>query len=256
MGRFDNRIVTAFDNHRAGFAEVHSCIGEGLCTAYHPSRGRILFEVLCALGMAASCAVAWMQTGASALLGAAAVAALYGLVHLFDMRLPKRAEAVEPQRIEFDAEVERDLPEFQSEPVTPSADDQPPAADQSSEQAEIAEPVTPRTSGNRRPKAPRKRSGRSTSAAKGGECHRVRTARGRLSSLWLPRKSLPFTSHRCSNLRHSSASNERRLAARPADLTSVRKSRSVRPGREGARLGLRLDLGDLRARADIEPVNV
>ena len=54
--------------------------------SFHHSRGRILFEVLCALAVSVSCVQAWMQTGASALLGAAAAAALYGIVHLFDLR--------------------------------------------------------------------------------------------------------------------------------------------------------------------------
>lgn len=67
-----------------------------------PSRGRVLFEVLCALGMSASLAGAGMQTHATALLGAAGVAAFYALVHLFDLRRPKSAETAEPQRIEFD----------------------------------------------------------------------------------------------------------------------------------------------------------
>jgi len=61
--------------------------------SFHHSRGRILFEVLCALAVSVSCVQAWMQTGASALLGAAAAAALYGFVHLFDLR--RRAPAVE-----------------------------------------------------------------------------------------------------------------------------------------------------------------
>ena len=56
--------------------------------SFHHSRGRILFEVLCALAVSVSCVQAWMQTGASALLGAAAAAALYGIVHLFDLRGP------------------------------------------------------------------------------------------------------------------------------------------------------------------------
>ena len=53
--------------------------------SFHHSRGRILFEVFCALAVSASCVGAWMQTGASALLGTAAVAALYGLWHLTDL---------------------------------------------------------------------------------------------------------------------------------------------------------------------------
>ena len=62
--------------------------------SFHPSRGRIFFEVLCALGMAASCLGAWMDLGTPALLPAAAISALYGLVHLFDMRRPRPAVAV------------------------------------------------------------------------------------------------------------------------------------------------------------------
>jgi hypothetical protein len=73
--------------------------------SFQPSRGRILFEVLCALGISASLAGAWIQTHASALVGAAAVAALYGLVHLFDMRRPKSTEASEAQRIDFAPEI-------------------------------------------------------------------------------------------------------------------------------------------------------
>ena len=64
--------------------------------SFHHSRGRIFFEVLCAFGMAASCVWAWMQTYATAMLPAAGIAGLYGLVHFFDMfrRRPAAAEAV------------------------------------------------------------------------------------------------------------------------------------------------------------------
>ena len=44
--------------------------------SYYPSRTRIFFEVLCAFAMVTSFVGAWRQTGASALLIAAAVAAL------------------------------------------------------------------------------------------------------------------------------------------------------------------------------------
>lgn len=54
--------------------------------SFHQSRGRIAFEVLCTLTVSASCAAAWMQTGATAFLPAAAAAGLYGLWHLTDMR--------------------------------------------------------------------------------------------------------------------------------------------------------------------------
>lgn len=66
--------------------------------SFHHSRGRIFFEVLCALGISASCVGAWMQTGASAMLPAAFITALYGLVHAFDMARRNLAVArpVEP----------------------------------------------------------------------------------------------------------------------------------------------------------------
>ena len=69
-----------------------------------PPRGRIVFEVLCLLAVVASCAGAWMQTGASALLGAASAALFYALVRLFDMRQSR--PAAEPQRIDFEPEAE------------------------------------------------------------------------------------------------------------------------------------------------------
>ena len=64
--------------------------------SFHQSRARILFEVLCALGMSASLVGAWQQTYAPALLAAAGIAALYGVVRAFDMigRKPASAAAV------------------------------------------------------------------------------------------------------------------------------------------------------------------
>lgn len=69
--------------------------------SFQHSRARILFEVACAFGISASCVEAWTQTYATAMLAAAAIAALYGLVHAFDMvrRSPKAdvpAEAADP----------------------------------------------------------------------------------------------------------------------------------------------------------------
>ncbi len=49
------------------------------------ARGKILFEVLCALALAASFAGAWDQTGSSALLGSAAVVALFAVYWLFGL---------------------------------------------------------------------------------------------------------------------------------------------------------------------------
>ena len=76
---------------------------------FQPSRGRIFFEVLCAVGIAASCGGAWMQTGASALLAAASVATLYGLVHFFDLFRRDPSLAVEAQRIDFTSDGDADL---------------------------------------------------------------------------------------------------------------------------------------------------
>jgi len=61
--------------------------------SFHPSRGRILLEVLCALGIAASLAGAWLQTNASAFLPAAALSLLCGLVRLSDISGRKPAES-------------------------------------------------------------------------------------------------------------------------------------------------------------------
>ena len=67
--------------------------------SFHQSRGRIFFEVLCALAVSVSCVGTWMQTGASAMLPAAAAALLYALVHTFDMagagRLPPSPQPVD-----------------------------------------------------------------------------------------------------------------------------------------------------------------
>jgi hypothetical protein len=64
--------------------------------SFQHSRGRILFEVACAFGISASCVWAWQQTWSTAMLPAAAIAGLYGLVHAFDMirRRPTDAESV------------------------------------------------------------------------------------------------------------------------------------------------------------------
>lgn len=54
-------------------------------SSFRQSRGRIFFDTLCAFGMSASCALAWMQTYATALLGAAGIAGLYGLVRFTEI---------------------------------------------------------------------------------------------------------------------------------------------------------------------------
>jgi len=108
--------------------------------SFHRSRGRILFEVFCALGVSASCAGAWMQTDASALLAAAAVAALYGLVHVFDLRGPKAALAAGASDAAA-MEDQGDLLEYlDTVELPPVVDDEPEAAEPV-EEPESAEPV-------------------------------------------------------------------------------------------------------------------
>ena len=77
---------------------------------YQPSRGRILLEVFCALAVVASMVGAWQQTHASALLTAAAAAGVLAMVRLFDLGRREPAGAEEPQRIEFQPEVQAEVP--------------------------------------------------------------------------------------------------------------------------------------------------
>ena len=122
--------------------------------SFHQSRGRILFEVACALTIAASCYGAWTQTGAWALLPAAAVAGLYGLVHLFDLRRPRPAKSIEPQRIAFDEDTKGDLPADASSEQEQLVVEEPKAA-VPEPKAEPAKPKTPRASRPRRTKTMR-----------------------------------------------------------------------------------------------------
>ena len=65
-------------------------------SSFHQSRSRIFFDSVCAFGMSTFCAVAWTQTYATAMLGAASVAGIYGLMRFTDMfrRTPVVEEAV------------------------------------------------------------------------------------------------------------------------------------------------------------------
>ena len=117
--------------------------------SFHQSRGRIFFEVLCGLAISASCVGTWLQTGASALLPAAAVTLLYSLVHLFDMRRPKTVVA-RPATVE-------------------TVVDQPLDAMPGVELAVVAAPPAPPERKARQPKAPKKTSSRRVSAAKAAD---------------------------------------------------------------------------------------
>ena len=101
--------------------------------SFHHSRGRILFETACALTISASCVGAWMDLGAPAFLPAAAVSALYALVHLFDMRRPAAAFAAPV--VAMETEPEGELLAYVSPEPEPVAEE--PVA----EVASIAEPA-------------------------------------------------------------------------------------------------------------------
>ena len=135
---------------------MHSC---------QPSRGRILFEVLCALAVVASMVGAWQQTQASALLTAAAAAGLYAMVRLFDLGRHEPAQAVEPRRIEFESEVEEAVP---ASPVAvePLAAIEPMLEPQVAEEVPTSVEPAPRSEAGRRKGGSRKGGGRRASAGK------------------------------------------------------------------------------------------
>ena len=95
--------------------------------SFHQSRGRIAFEVLCTMTVSASCAAAWMQTGATAFLPAAFATGVYGLWHLIDMRRP--VETV-PVAKEAPPETQQQVPVPEQgpvpEPVAASGPEEPP----------------------------------------------------------------------------------------------------------------------------------
>lgn len=133
--------------------------------SFRQSRGRILFDFFCTLVIVASCAGAWMQTGASALLGAAAAAGLYGLVRLFDLGRPKTAEAIKPQRIDFATDPRGDvMAELDADEPRLVAQQQ--LATDGIEKAKLVESAAPQTKPDSKAKAPRKGGGRKVSAAK------------------------------------------------------------------------------------------
>ena len=120
--------------------------------SFRQSRGRIFFEVLCALAISASLVGTWMQTGASALLPAAAVALLYGLVHMLDMA-GRRSGAPNPESVEIAPHLRADATtEF---PAPMVASEQPATDDPVPDVADLTEQAHPARKG-RPPKAPRK----------------------------------------------------------------------------------------------------
>jgi hypothetical protein len=133
---------------------------------FHQSRGRILFEVFCALVVAASCAGAWMQTGAWALLPVALVALLYGVVHAFDLARRNPADAADPERIDLAADPHGSLPAPLDSDVSLAAAEQLATTDEAVEEVELVKLAAPPGSKIRRAKAPRKSGGRRASEPK------------------------------------------------------------------------------------------
>ena len=123
--------------------------------SFHQSRGRIFFEVLCALAVSVSCVGTWMQTGASAMLPAAAAALLYGLVHLFDM-VRRRPAAPKTETVEVVA-VQPVEPMSNPMPVVAMVTAEPVMDDPVAEAAPAAIEAVPPARKARQPKAPRKK---------------------------------------------------------------------------------------------------
>jgi len=136
--------------------------------SFRQSRGRLVFEVFCALVVAASCAGAWMQTGAWALLPVALVALLSGVVHAFDLGRHKLAGAADPERIDF-ADQHGGLMAPLDSGVPPAAADEQATTDKTMEELNLVELAAPRASKARRAKAPRKGGVRRTREPKESE---------------------------------------------------------------------------------------
>ena len=147
--------------------------------SFHHSRARIFFEVLCALAIAGSCVGGWQQTGASALLAAAAVAALYGLVHAFDMRRPKPAAAAASKTTELAT-----VPETVMPAMPPIIASPPPGQGQ----ATVTNKVDERD-GVEAPAARPTRARRAKAASKGGG-RATRTTKAKVTEVAAPELTL------------------------------------------------------------------
>jgi hypothetical protein len=105
-------------------------------SSFRQSRGRIFFDTLCAFGMSASCAVAWMQTYSTALLGASGIAGFYGLVRFTDMF--RRAPSVVEQEPALE-----DTQDVESVPVLEPEVVSEPAAAGAEYHPQVPEPLVP-----------------------------------------------------------------------------------------------------------------
>lgn len=83
--------------------------------SHHRARGKILFEVLCALSLAASFAAAWDEIGSPALLASAAIVALFAVYWSFGL-FARRHVAAAAQPV---AEVRAAVPEAEVPAAAP-----------------------------------------------------------------------------------------------------------------------------------------
>jgi len=97
-------------------------------SSLHQSRARVLFDVACAFGFAASSAFAWMQTYATAFLPMAGIMGLWGLVRLSDVR---RSSDHAEEAVAVTRTVPQPVATFEPEPVAvePPVYVQPPMED-------------------------------------------------------------------------------------------------------------------------------
>jgi hypothetical protein len=110
--------------------------------SFHPSRSRILFEIFCAMTIAASFATGWTQTGAPAFLPAAAVCVLYSIVHAFDLN--RRAPAATAAGHGADAPAELPAPAESAPAQAHEAEAKAPKPKRRSrKKAAAAEPIAP-----------------------------------------------------------------------------------------------------------------
>jgi hypothetical protein len=140
-----------------------------------PSRSRIVFEVFCALVVAASCAGAWLQAGISALLPAAAVSALFAFVRALDLTRRQSVDASITQPVQLATTRQSDplivddaggaLADDRSTPIIASAIDE----------AENSAPAATPAKAGRRSKSPQKGSARRAKVEKKAEIREPET---------------------------------------------------------------------------------
>src|SRR3954447_2956926 len=155
-----------FINQSAGCVPVFLCKGRRPMHSFHRSRGKIVVEVLCAFGIAASCVGAWMQTGAWAMLSAAAVAAFFGIFHAFDLADRKMASVAQSAADNCVLAQNPNISAREGAGLPMAATEEQSTADDIVERAESVDVPAPEVRERRRAKAPRKTGASRAAAAK------------------------------------------------------------------------------------------